>query len=234
MLSSMQDQGWELVIIQDLRNPLLMLQLKVIVGQAMRWLLLRRHDTAPIRHVWGSVFLGQSGLNGSNRCCYRLHQGIEKRVQAACRHDLVEQFQGREQDLQAAAGPRCDGNKPPALLMEVHLAAKLAHEVVLPCLSDLPWRGIPAHAGTDLPDIGVEPGEKGQHRMEVRLNGFGREAVVGLFAKDGQRQVKAITAIKDQKGMVVLGFFGPRGKPIRLHPTKTPFNLRSSVVATTM
>src|SRR6266571_2152789 len=94
LLPAFQDQCWQFRVINDLRNPLIVLQFKVTVREAMSRFLLRGDHTAVLRH--GREFLLQPSLQ--NRDCGRnwLNEWIEKGIGAVNSHDLIEQFQGRK------------------------------------------------------------------------------------------------------------------------------------------
>jgi hypothetical protein len=64
-----------------------------------------------------------------------------------------------------------------------------------------------------------------EEQLEIRLNGFRREAITGLFAKDGQWKMETAIAIKDQKRVLMFNSLWSRSKPIRGHRYyKTPFS----------
>src|SRR5260370_12775042 len=113
------------------------------------------------------------------------------------RHDLVEQFQCGEENTNGITCPRRDGNKLPSLVVWLDFALQFLHQIIFYRSSHLPWWSIPGSSSTKLPHIRVEIGKPREDRMEIRLNGFWRETITGFFAKDGQRKMETITAVKD-------------------------------------
>src|SRR6266496_3731265 len=90
-----------------------------------------------------------------------IHKGIGKQVAILLPHNLIEHFQCSQEDSECAACPYGDGDILPALLVRKHFTLELTDQVIIDGVAYLLWRGIPCVTGPSLPDIGIEPGEKG-------------------------------------------------------------------------
>src|SRR5712692_11350766 len=157
----------------------------------------------------------EMALNSSNGGTHGVNQWIGVSVVPTLVQHLVKQFQRGQKDPQAA--PCADGDRYvfPAIPMWMDFALQFLDQVIFYRLPYSCWRIVPVEADANLPDVCLQVREEWENRVQIDLNSLLAHTHTGLFAKERQRNMQTIRAVKHEKRVLMLAVFGTWSKPIR-------------------